>query len=65
MPNVIGQNGLEATATIESATNGQASVQTENADDTGIVSSTIPAAGTVLTGLCSQNSLDISVTIVT
>ncbi len=65
MPNVIGENGLLATGTIENATGGRASVRTIDTDNSEIVTSTDPPAGTVLSGLCSQNALEISVTITT
>jgi hypothetical protein len=65
MPNVVGMDGLDATHTIESATDGRADVQTINAESGSTVESEKPAAGTVLTGLCTQNSLNITVSITT
>jgi beta-lactam-binding protein with PASTA domain len=65
MPNVVGENGLQATGSIEAATDGRAVVQTFNADSTGIVTSTNPPAGTILAGLCSQNGLSVAMEITT
>lgn len=66
MPNVIGMNLLQATAALQSATNGEASITVDNADNTGIVSASDPPAGFCLDqGLATAGGLALSVTLTT